>query len=131
MKPQNVTQTSYVLTNQPGEMARSTGTLAKAGINIHGLYAEEAAGQTIVNVVTDSEKTKETLENNEFIVFGEKSILRAFIGTGIGTISELCKRLAKENINIDSIFGAACPNGDESQVFLEVSDVERAIEILS
>lgn len=120
---------SLVLTNQPGELAKITANLAERNINILGIFAEEGAGQSLVNLVLEQAITSEELEEICDIKATQKEILAIEIHSSVGAIAVIAKKLGDNNINIGSVFASECSTSRDICCYIEVDNLEKALQI--
>ena len=119
------------ITNQPGELAKITGAIAEKGINILGIFAEEGAGQSLVNLVFEQQMDQQKLENITGVSTTQKEVLAIECTSKIGSIAYISRKLGDNNLNIGSIFGTECPSSRDFLCYIEVDDIPKALKIFS
>lgn len=91
------------LPNEPGELARFTDRLGKAGINLVGLWGDASGGQPHLSVVPADPEAFKAFARESEVAFEEG---RTFYRSGDdrpGALIETLQKIADAGINIDAI----------------------------
>jgi hypothetical protein len=103
------TQLALFLANKPGTLAAVCDALAAENINIFGLTISDAVDHAVVRmVVSDHTKALSIFEEHGTLVV-ENEVLMLEHDNRPGTLSQIAKRLAEENVNIDYAYLATAP----------------------
>ncbi len=122
-------QLTLILDNRPGVLAKVCGDLAKAKINIKGIYVENLVDHSAVRVVVDDpDKATHLLGANGVLVF-ENEVVAVSADNKPGALVAIAKKLGKARVNIDYMYGST-PDRGRATVFLRVDDVQRAKKAL-
>jgi len=118
-------QLTLILDNRPGVLAKVCGDLAKAKINIKGIYVENLVDHSAVRVVVDDpDKATHLLGANGVLVF-ENEVVAVSADNKPGALVAIAKKFGKARVNIDYMYGSP-PERGRATVYLRVDDVKRA-----
>ena len=98
------TDLTVILDNRPGELARLGALLGDTGINIRGLAAFTGEGRGVIHLLIDDEvvdRCRLALEAHGMGVADIREVLVVDIDDRPGSLGELTRRLAAENVNVD------------------------------
>jgi len=119
------TQITVSAESRPGVLARVSETLARAGINIVGVCAGEAAGRGKIRlVVSDPARARAALTAAR-IRSGEEPALLLSLEDRPGALAEVAAKLAAARINIKCAY-ATTAGGGKAQAVVVVSNPEKA-----
>lgn len=122
-------QLSIFLENKPGVLAKMCRTLADNDINIRGLSVSDTVDHAVVRlVVTDPHKAIHLLGEHGMLVV-ETDVLALGLPDKPGKLAEIAGKLARAKINIEYAYGSS--DHSEGLVFVRVSDVKKAVQVLS
>ncbi len=125
-----IKQLSIFLENKRGRLYEALSALAKEGINIRALSIADTSEFGILRlIVTDPEKAKEILENNEFTVKIANVIAMA-VADKPGGLAEALKYLYDANINIEYIYAFVEKSGEKAVVVLRTENLDKTISLL-
>jgi hypothetical protein len=122
------TQLAIFIADRPGTLARACQSLAEAGINIDALATEGGSrgGELLVRmVVNDPVKAARILSEVGVHVI-ETTVLMIEGGNQPGMLAQIADRLARFDVNIESVYLSATANAAKCLVILRPSDVEKA-----
>ncbi len=123
-----IRQLSVFIENKPGRLAAVTEKLYEAGINIRALTIAEAGDFGIIRMVVDqTEKAYTILKNSGFTV-SLIYVLTIEVKDEPGSLFEISKILARENINIEYLY--AFTSGARALIVLRLDDHNRGFEVL-
>jgi len=126
-----VTQIAILLENRPGTLAQLCSTLGKAGVNISALFAPEIRGKGKVRVWVDSpDKAKDALKAAK-IRFSEEEVIGMELDNRPGALGEVAEKLGQAKINIKYAYATTSEGSAKATVILAVSDVAKALGVLS
>jgi hypothetical protein len=98
------TDLTVILENQPGELARLGALVGDAGVNIRGLAAFTGEGRGVIHLLVDDEavdRCRDALEGDGMGVADAREVIVVDIDDHPGSLGELTRRLAAENVNVD------------------------------
>jgi len=98
------TDVTVILENRPGELARLGALLGDAGVNIRGLAAFTGEGRGVIHLLVDDEvveRCEGVLGADGMGVADIREVLVVDIDDKPGSLGELTRRLAAENVNVD------------------------------
>jgi hypothetical protein len=129
-------QLAVFLDDRPGSLARVCDALARGDINISALASEGGAfagagksQQLIRMVVSDTDKAMSILnEINAVAVANE--ILMVEGSCEPGTLARIADRLARAEINIESVYVSSISGADSCCIIVRPSNVENASRAL-
>jgi len=124
-----VKQFTIFIKNKIGELEKISEAIGKKGINIKTIVGEATLPNPYVKLVTtDIQTTKKVLDREGF-KFELKEILTIEIPDKPGELSKIAKRLARANINVESIYIMGQRKG-RTEVALIVDDMRIAKKAL-
>lgn len=125
-----IKQLSIFLENKRGRLFEALNALAKEGINIRALSIADTSEFGILRlIVTDPEKAKEILENNEFTV-KLTNVIAIAVADKPGGLAEALKHLYEANINIEYIYAFVEKSGEKAVVVLRTENLDKTISLL-
>jgi len=98
------TDLTVILDDRPGELARLGALLGDAGVNIRGLAAFTGEGKGVIHLLVDDDavdRCRIGLEQEGMGVADEREVLVVDIDDRPGSLGELTRRLAADNVNVD------------------------------
>jgi hypothetical protein len=124
------TQLTLSLVSRPGTLAALVRTLAEAGVNITALSAAEASGRGKIRLlVNDPARAKRALRKAKYRASEEPAfVLR--LRNRPGALARVAGRLAKERINVRSIYATTAGRGTAAVVLTVGGDVSKARRVL-
>jgi hypothetical protein len=124
------TQISVLLENRPGALGELAGILRQAGVNIEAILLEGSVDFGMVRLhVSATRKAEKALKDAGYQYrVGEALILK--LPNEPGQLEDVCRKLAKAKINIDSLYGTTAAGSDEPELVLMVDDVPKAKKAL-
>lgn len=125
-----VKQLSVFLENRSGELSKITNVLYENDIDIRALFIAETTDYGVLRlIVTDTEKAKKVLSDND-IITSQVDVTAVSVPDQPGGLSKLLELLADEKIDISymySVFGQA--DGHAHMIF-RVHDSEKLEALL-
>ena len=105
------TQLTLSLVSRPGTLAALTRSLADAGVNITALNAPEASGRGKIRLlVNDPGRAKRALRKAGYRANEEPAFVQR-LRNRPGALARVAARLAKERINVRSIYATTAGRG--------------------
>jgi hypothetical protein len=123
-------QLTLSLASKPGALAAVARTLSDAGVNVTALSAAEASGRGKIKLlVNDAVRAKRALRKAKYRVNEEPAfVLR--LRNKPGALARVAARLAKERINIRSIYATTVGRGAAAVVLTVGGNPSKARRVL-
>ena len=116
-------------TNRPGVLARIANVMGDAGVNIQGFLLSTSGSKGQVKVVVDDlGKAKEALKDAG-LSYTDQLVLHTGLTNVPGALGRFAGKLAARKINILSGYQTVEKDSKKASVVLEVSNVERALQL--
>lgn len=124
-----VNQLTVHCENRLGALAHIATVMGNAHVNILGFSLSTSKTRAYVKLVVDDvENAKEALEDAN-LFFTEQVVLHANLPNVPGALGRLAATLASKRINITSGYQTIEKNSKRSSVVLEVSNLDRALQV--
>jgi hypothetical protein len=124
------TQLTLSLVSRPGTLATLTRTLADAGVNILALSAAETSGRGKIRLlVNDPVKARRALRKAKYRAT-EQPAFALRLRNKPGALARVAARLAKERINVRSIYATTAGRGAAGVVVTVGGNPSKARRIL-
>jgi hypothetical protein len=128
---ETVTQLAVFLANKPGTLAAVCDALASEKINIFALTVSDTIDHAVVRmIVSDPKRALSIFEQHGTLVV-ENEVLLLEQDNKPGTLSEVAKKLADKNVNIEYAYLATAKSSRKGLLVLRPNNLKKAIEILS
>ncbi|SRR5581483_1506358 len=130
-------QLAVFLDDRPGTLARVCDALARGGINIEalasegGAFASERRSQQLVRMVVSDAAKALSILNEIGDVAVETQVLVVEGSCELGTLGSIADRLARAEINIESVYVSSTADAKRCLIILRPSNVEAARRALS
>lgn len=115
--------------DKPGEVARIAEVLGKRSVNIRAIATDLGGGSPVIHVITDDDATARNALESSGIEFEEKEIIVMAILDKPGELHKMTKKLAKNGVNIESMFMLGA-NAPIEELAFSVDKTEKAKEVL-
>lgn len=127
-----IKQVSVFLENRPGHMANMLRALDAAKVDIRALSVADTADFGIARLIlSDTEKGLQALRETGFTA-STTEVLRADVPDEPGgLLHEVIEPLAAAGINLEYLYAFVDQPQGKAMVVAKVSDLERAVEVLS
>jgi len=125
-----MTQLTLSLVSRPGTLAALARTLADAGVNITALSAVEASGRGKIRLlVNDPVRARRALRKAKYRATEEPAfVLR--LRNKPGALARVAARLAKERINVRSIYATTAGRRSAAVVLTVGGNASKARRVL-
>ena len=125
------TQLALFLANKPGTLAAVCDALAAEDINIFGLTISDTVDHAVVRmVVSDHVRALSIFEEHGTLVV-ENEVLMLEHDNKPGTLSQIAKKLAAENVNVEYAYLGSAPSSEKGLLIFRPNNLKKAFEILS
>ncbi len=123
-------QLSISADDKPGTLARVTGPIAEARVNLNAICAwREGEGKATFFVLTsDNAAAKSSLEKAGYTV-DEKEVLVIETSNEAGTLFRASQQLATAGVDLDYCYATAGKNG-ETWIVLGTPTIEKAMNVI-
>lgn len=126
-----VEQLAIFIANKPGTLSQVCDALAEDKINIYGLTVSDTVDHAVVRmVVSDTRRAIALLESHGTLVV-ENDVIMIENDNRPGGLSRIAKALSATKINIEYAYLASMPSAKKGLLILRVSDVKKALKVLS
>ena len=123
-------QISVFIENKEGRLKKAIDILSKENINIRALSIADTTKYGILRlIVSDTEKSKEILEKNKFIV-KESEVIIVEVPDEPNGLNTVLGYLDEENINVEYIYAFVSKKSDEAIVVMRLENIEEGINVL-
>ena len=125
-----VKQMTVWVQSTPGQLARVSRALARAGVNITAFSASSTSGESPLRLqVSSPAKARKALEALD-VRISEEEVLRVTLPDKRGKLAEVSERLGKAGINVEYAYGTVAKGTKKAEVVLAVADLAGAVKAL-
>ncbi len=125
-----VKQMTVWVQSTPGQLARVSRALARAGVNITAFSASSTSGESPLRLqVSSPAKARKALEALN-VRISEEEVLRVTLPDKRGKLAEVSERLGKAGINVQYAYGTVAKGTKKAEVVLAVADLAGAVKAL-
>lgn len=123
---ERITEIFVVLENRPSTLGELCSHLAEHKINIEAIGVFQDTAKLYVKNVN---KAVKVLDKSDYTT-ETRDVLKVDLENRPGALADVATKLGNKGINIEYCYGALSKKGNTTAVILDVSDIERAFEIL-
>ena len=124
-----IKQYTVFLPNVPGALSKFVELFSKEGGNIVGIASEIRDDSGIVRIAVDAERKVSHILTGAGFTTIETQMISVELRDKPGELLHMTRVLGEHNINITTVYGTA-DSGGTDRVLLNVSDVDKALEVL-
>ena len=124
-------QLSIFLENRPGSLARISGVLAEAGVNILALAVHDTVDHAVIRLIAEPHVKALLLLEQEGLYLMEQDVIVMQLANQTGTLAVIARALAHADINIHYAYCTATEHQLQGCLILKTDDIERTLEILN
>ena len=124
-------QFSVFMVNKPGVLAQVLSEFAKAKINITAITMMDSAEHGVMRVVFAKPDEAREVLNKLNMPYNETDVLCVDLDNKAGALAVVAERLSKGHVNISYAYCTAGGRGGRTTGVLKVSDVKKAMKLLS
>lgn len=124
---ERITEIFVVLENRPSTLGELCSHLAENNINIEAIGVFQDTAKLHVKNIAKAMKLLNKLNYTTEL----RDVLRVELENRPGALAEVTTKLGNKGINIEYCYGTLSKKGNTTPVILDVSDIERAMEVLS
>ncbi|MCK4600895.1 MAG: ACT domain-containing protein [Phycisphaerae bacterium] len=125
------TQFSVFLINKPGVLAKVTGAIAKAKINIVALALMDSGEHGALRIVCDDAGKARQVLKKTHDRWTEAEVLVTELRNEPGVFSHVTQRLADNHVNITYAYCTGGATGGRTTAVFKVADLKKAQKVLS
>ncbi len=123
-------QISVFIENKEGRLKKAMDVLAKENINIRALSIADTTKFGILRlIVSENEKAKEILENNNFVV-KENDVIIVEVPDKPNGLNTILGYLDDKNVNVEYIYAFVSKKSEEAIVVVRLENIDEGIKIL-
>ena len=120
------TQLCLALENRPGQLAKVTGALARAKVNINAISVADTVDCCLIRMVVDAPgKAKKVLQKAK-VAFWQQPVLVVKMPNKPGQLAGVARKLAAAGVNLEYVYGSTAGTGKDSTVVLRVDNITKA-----
>ncbi len=124
---ERINEIFVVLENKPSTLGDLCSHLAENGINIDAIGVFQDAAKLLVSHANKAMKILSKLDYTIEL----RDVLLVQLENRPGALSEMATKLGNKGINIEYCYGTLSKKKNSTAVIIDVSDIEKAIKILS
>lgn len=123
---ERITEIFVILENRPSTLGELCSHLSENKINIEAIGVFQDTAKLFVKNVNKAMKVLEKLDYTTEM----RDVLKVDLENRPGALAEVASKLGNKGINIEYCYGALSKKGKTTSVIMDVSDIDRALEIL-
>jgi hypothetical protein len=124
---ERITEIFVILENRPSTLGELCSHLAENEINVEAIGVFHDTAKLYLKNVSKAVKLLNKLNYTTEL----RDVLKVDLENRPGALAELTTRVGNRGINIEYCYGTLSRKGNITSVILDVSDIEKAIAILS
>lgn len=124
------TQLSVCMANKPGQLAKLTGVLVKAKVNIEALSVVDCSEAGLVRLVAKPVAAAKKAVGKLGATVSTETVLVVKMTDRPGAVADAAKRLGDAGVNINYVYGSGSKAGDAATLVFGVDDLDAADEAL-
>ncbi len=121
-----ITEIFVVLENRPSTLGELCSHLAENKINIEAIGVFQDTAKLYVKNANKAMKVLDKLDYTTEM----RDVLKVDLENRPGALAEVASVLGNKGVNIEYCYGALSKKGNATAVILDVSDLDKALEIL-
>jgi hypothetical protein len=125
------TQFSIFLTNKPGVLAQVCQELARSKVNILALSMMDTMEHGVLRMVVDEPEMARDVLTRINVPMAQTDVLMISMPNRPGAMADICGRLAEDHVSISYCYATTGAVGGKTLGVFKVSDVSKAIRVLS
>ncbi len=124
-------QISVFIENKPGRLARVTGVLRDAGVNIRAISMGDAPDFGIFRLVVDDTASALAALRTHGFLAEVSDVVAVELVDRPGALAAVLEALAAREVNVEYMYASLAEVPGKAVVFLRFEDAERAVRVLS
>jgi hypothetical protein len=127
--PRKGREISILCEDRPGTLSHLAKLLGSAKVNIVAVSCTPAGVQCALRLIVDNLSRAKKALDLEHLPYTEHDVLYVELPNLPGSLAEFSGKLAAQNINITTAYGAATKGSKKAVIIFKVSDLEKALAI--
>ena len=123
---EKITEIFIVLENRPSTLGELCSYLAENKVNIEAIGVFQDAAKLYVK---NTDKAIKILSKADYTI-DLRDVLKVELENTPGALADIASKLGNKGINIEYCYGTIIKKAGSTAVILDVSDIDRAMEIL-
>ena len=123
---EKITEIFIVLENRPSTLGELCSYLAENKVNIEAIGVFQDAAKLYVK---NTDKAMKILSKADYTI-DLRDVLKVELENTPGALADIASKLGNKGINIEYCYGTIIKKAGSTAVILDVSDIDRAMEIL-
>ncbi len=123
---EKITEIFVVLENRPSTLGELCSYLAENKVNIEAIGVFQDAAMLYVN---NTNKAMKVLSKADYTT-DLRDVLKVELENRPGALADVASKLGNKGVNIEYCYGTLTKKAGSTSVILDVSDIDRAMEIL-
>jgi hypothetical protein len=123
---EKITEIFVVLENRPSTLGELCSYLAENKVNIEAIGVFQDAAMLYVN---NTNKAMKVLSKADYTA-DLRDVLKVELENRPGALADVASKLGNKGVNIEYCYGTLTKKAGSTSVILDVSDIDRAMEIL-
>jgi len=123
---ERITEIYVILENKPSKLGELCSTLAENEINIEAIGVFQDTAKVYVKNLT---KAVKILSKSNYTT-ELRDVLLVDLENKPGALAEVTSRLGNKGINVEYCYGTLSRRGNATSIILDVSNIDKAIELL-
>jgi hypothetical protein len=126
MNFERITEIFVILENKPSVLGELLTQLAENEINVEAIGVFQDTAKIYVKNLSKAVKVLNKLNYTAEL----RDVLLIHLDNKPGALAEVATKIGDEGINIEYCYGTLSRNGETVSVIMDVSNIERAIQVL-
>jgi hypothetical protein len=123
---ERITEIFVILENKPSKLGEMCSTLAENEINIEAIGVFQDTAKLYVKNVTKAVKLLSKANYTTEL----RDVLLVDLENRPGALAEITSKLGNKGINVEYCYGTLSRRGSATSIVLDVSNIDKAIELL-
>src|SRR3989338_7156677 len=123
-------QLSIFLENRPGGLARISGILAEAGVNILALAVHDTMDHAVIRLIAEPHMKALLLLEQQGLYLLEQDVIIMKLDNRPGMLATIARTLARADINIHYAYCTATEHQLQGSLILKTDAPGRALELV-
>jgi hypothetical protein len=126
VKMERITEIFVILEDKPSFLGELCSYLAEEGINIEAIGVFQDTAKLYVSNLNKAMKLLSKLNYTVEL----RDVLKIELENRPGALAEVTTKLGNKGINVEYCYGTLSKKGNTTSVILDVSDINKAMEVL-
>lgn len=122
------TQLTVCLENKPGQLAKLSGALRRAKLNILAITVVDNTDSGVVRLVADSSAKARQALKRAGMNPTQQAVVAVSMPNEPGALQAVAAKLAAAGVNINYAYGSVAKKASEGMIVLGVDDLKKALK---